>query len=131
MDENKKNEMNKGLLQEHTVKRDRSLTATGVVIAVIAVLLIFAYYQINRTLRQRSLDRLAEGANTAIEEVTSKLERDSRLLNATAGIISQADNFDIDATLAIMESVNPLLETMNVRVLPPDTTTSTSGWSSR
>ena len=62
MDENKKNEMNKGLLQEHTVKRDRSLTATGVVIAVIAVLLIFAYYQINRTLRQRSLDRLAEGA---------------------------------------------------------------------
>ncbi len=103
-----------------TAKRDRSLTATGILIAFIMVLLIFAYYQINSVLRQRSLLRLEEGANTAIEEITSKLERDSRLLNATASIISQADNFDIDATLAVMKSMNPLLETMNVRVLFPD-----------
>ncbi len=104
----------------NSARKDRSLTATGIVIAVIVALLIFSYYQINRTLRQRSLSRLEEGANTAIEEITAKLERDSLLLNATASIISQADNFDIDATLAIMKSVNPLLDTMNVRVLLPD-----------
>ncbi len=120
MNKNKKNEINKELLREHVAKQDRSLTATGIVIAVIMVLLVFAYYQINSVLRERSLSRLEEGANTTIEEITSKLERDSRLLNATAGIISQADNFDIEATLAIMESVNPLLDTMNVRVLLPD-----------
>ncbi len=106
--------------RETAVKKDRSLTATGIVIAVIVVLLLFAYYRINDGLRQRSISRLEEGANTAIEEITAKLERDSRLLNATASIISQADNFDIDATLAIMESINPMLDTMNVRVLLPD-----------
>ena len=100
--------------------RDKSLTATGIVIAIIMILLVSAYFKINAVLRQRSLNRLEEGANTAIEEITSKLERDSRILNATADIISQTDNFDIDATLEIMKSVNPLLDTMNVRVLLPD-----------
>ena len=100
--------------------KDKSLTATGIVIAVIMVLLLLAYYQINSHLRQRSLSRLEEGANTAIEEITSKLERDSRILNATASIISQADNFDIEATLAVMKNTNPLLDTMNVKVLLPN-----------
>ena len=106
--------------QQKTVKRDKSLTATGIVIAIIVILLTAAYFRINAVLRQRSLDRLEEGANTAIEEIVSKLERDSRILNATADIISQTDNLDIDATLEIMESVNPLLDTMNMRVLLPD-----------
>ncbi len=100
-------------------KRDKSLTATGIVIVVIIALLLCAFFQINANLKQRALSRLEEGANTAIEEITSKLERDSRLLNATASIISQADNMDIESTLAIMKTTNPLLETMNVSVLLP------------
>ncbi len=106
--------------QKKPAQRDKSLTATGIVIAVIVVLLLFAYFQINSVLRQRSLSRLEEGANSAIEEITSKIARDSRLLNATAGIISQADNFDIDVTLEIMKNINSLLETMNVKILLPD-----------
>ena len=106
--------------QTKPAQKDKSLTATGIVIAIIVILLLSAYFRINAVLRQRSLSRLEEGANTAIEEITSKLERDSRILNASADIISQADNFDIEATLAVMESTNPLLETMNVRVLLPD-----------
>ncbi len=106
--------------QAISARRDKSLTATGIVIAIIVILLTAAYFRINAVLRQRSLDRLEEGANTAIEEIVSKLERDSHILNAAADIISQTDNLDIDATLEIMESVNPLLETMNVRVLLPD-----------
>ncbi len=103
-----------------SARKDKSLTATGIVIAMIVILLLSAYFKIDAVLRQRSLSRLEEGVNTAIEEITSKIERDSLVLNATADIISQADNFDIQATLAIMKSVNPLLDTMNVRVLLPD-----------
>ena len=36
---------------------------------------------------------------TAIEWITSEIERDSYILNAIADIISQADNFDIEAAL--------------------------------
>ena len=106
--------------QKRTAHRDKSLTATGIVIAIIVILLISAYFKINTVLRQRSLNRLEEGVNTAIVEITSKFERDSRILNATASIISQADNFDIEDTLAIMKNTNPLLETMNVGILLPD-----------
>ncbi len=112
--------MTRNAAQGKPAQKDKSLTATGIVIAVIAILLLSAFFRINTVLRQRALSRLEEGANTAIEEITTKIERDSRILNATANIISQADNFDIEATLEIMESVNPLLETMNVRVLLPD-----------
>ena len=101
-------------------ERDRSLTATGFVIAVIVVLLIAAYFRINAVLEQRSLSRLEEGVNTVIEEVTSKLERDSRILNATAKILSQVDNYDIDDMRRIMEATAPLLETMRVRVILSD-----------
>ncbi len=106
--------------QRKTARRDKSLTATGIVIAIIVILLLSAYFKIDTVLRQRSLSRLEEGANTAIEEITSKIERDSRILNATADIISQVDNLNTDDTLAVMKSTNPLLETMNVRVLLPD-----------
>ncbi len=102
------------------IRRDRSLTATGIVIVIIIVLLLSSFYQITAVLRQRSLSRMEEGVNTVINEVTSKLERDSRILNATANIISQADNFDREATQAIMEMVSPLLETASVQVLMPD-----------
>ena len=100
-------------------KMDRSLTATGLEIVAIAVLLIFAYFQINAVLRDRSMKRMEEGVNTVIEEVTAKLERDSRILNATAQTISQTDNFDAEAMLDVVESNAPLLETMRVNILMP------------
>ena len=106
--------------QKKRVKKDKSLTATGVVIIIIVGLLLTGYFSINAVLKAQSLSRLEEGADTVIAEVSAKLERDSRILNATADIISQANNFDINATLAVMENVSPLLETMQVRVLMPD-----------
>ncbi len=102
------------------MRMDKNLTATGILIVIIVILLVFGYYSINKILTQRSLSRMEEGVNTVIEEVTSKLERDSRILNATASIISQADNFNIKATMEIMESNEPLLETMQVFVLMSD-----------
>lgn len=103
--------------QEKTAQRDNSLTATGIVIVLIVALLLIAYFRITASISERSLGRMEEGVNTVIEEVTSKLMRDSRLLNAMADTISQADNFDPEATLGVMVANEPLLETMQVRVL--------------
>ncbi len=108
--------------KKSNIKQDRSLTATGVVIAVIIILLTGAYFMITAVLRERSLTRMEEGVNTVIQEVRAKLERESRILNAAAGIISEADNFNVEETEAIMVTVSPLLETMKVRVLLPDDT---------
>ncbi len=106
--------------RNHLIKKDRSLMATGIVIIIIILLMITAYLRINTVLQQRSLSRMEEGVNTVIEEITAKLNRESRILNATAQIISQADNFDISATQEIMRYAAPLLETMRVMVLLPD-----------
>ena len=106
--------------KKNSIQNDRSRMATGIVIAVIIVLLVGAYLIINAALRERSFRRMEEGVDTVIQEVTAKLDRESRILNATASIISQANNFDIEDTQAIMQTVSPLLETMQVRVLLPD-----------
>ena len=119
--------MGNDLTQNNYAKKDRSLTATGIVIAVIVILLVSAFFSINSVLRQRSLSRVEEGADTVIEEVTSKLARDSRILNAAAEIISQADNFDPEATREVMMTLAPLLETMQIRVLMPDDSLLTLG----
>lgn len=112
--------MARHIRQEKPDNQDKSLTATGIVIIIIVALLLIAYFIITSVLRERSLSRLEEGVNTVMEELTSKIERESRILNATASIISQADNLDIEATQEIMRTTTPLLETMRVRILLPD-----------
>lgn len=115
-----KGQMDDSKRQKKTAQRDNSLTATGIVIVLIVALLLIAYFRITASISERSLGRMEEGVNTVIEEVTSKLMRDSRLLNAMADTISQADNFDPEATLGVMVANEPLLETMKVRVLLAD-----------
>lgn len=111
--------MFKNKSQKHHYK-DNSIMATGIVIIIIVALLLAGYFSMTSILRQRSLSRMEEGVQTVKEEISSKLSRDSKILNATAKIISSADNFDIDATRAIIETTTPLLETMKIRVLLPD-----------
>ncbi len=101
------------------VSWERSTAATVALIATMAVFLVTTYFLISTNIKKRSLGRMEEGVNTVITEIRAKLERDSRILNATADIISSADNFDEEATLEIMKTVEPLLETMRIRVLLP------------
>ncbi len=103
--------------KNNAIQKDYTLTATGMVIAVIAVSLLVAYFNINAVLKERSISRMEEGVKTVISEITSKFERDSRILNAMAKVISQADNLNADDTGAIIEANSTLLETMHVRVL--------------
>ncbi len=98
------------------------MAATVILIAVMVVLLATSYFFISSTIKERSLGRLEEGVNTVITEIRAKLARDSRILNATAGILSAADEFDEESTLELMTTVGPLLETMRIRVLLPSET---------
>ncbi len=105
----------------------KGTTATVALIIAIAIMLVTAYLAISGTLEKRSLGRMEEGVNTVISEIRAKLARDSRILNATAEIISSADNYNEDAMLEVMETVSPLLETMKVRILLPGDRVLTAG----
>ncbi len=97
--------------------RDRSTAATLLFLIVMVVLLLSTYLLISANIKSRSLGRMEEGVNTVITEIQAKLERDSRVLNATADIISADESFDEENVLEIIKRVSPLLDTMKMRVL--------------
>ena len=107
-------------------RRQTSVIDTVVVIVVIAALFLTAYVQISRSLRARSFSRMEEAVQTVMEEVASKLERDSSILNATADILAATnfaggeDELDVDSLLETIKNVEPLFDTMNIRVLLSD-----------
>ncbi len=101
---------------------DKTLTATGIVIIVIAVLLASAYIGIDMSLRRRAIRRMEECVKTITEEVEVKIKRDSQILNATAEMLSGLDEFNTDTASQVMKTNDILMETMQVRVLLPDNT---------
>ncbi len=103
-----------------SLRQEKSITFTLLLILLVALLFVTAYFRIAASIRARSLGRMEEGVSTVIGEVRSKLERDSRLLNATADVISSVNNYDTDSMLEVMENVSPLMETMRIRILLPD-----------
>ncbi len=101
---------------------DRSTAATLILLILMVVLLVSTYALISSNIEGRSLERMQEGVKTVVAEVQSKLARDSRILNATADVISVADSFDEETVLSIINNVSPLMETMKMRILLPDDT---------
>ncbi len=110
----------KNITQPKKILKDKSQAATIVMIVIIAVVLMFAYVKITAAIEERSLGRMEENVKTVIEEVQSKLNRDSRLLNAAADIISADQTVDIESMQDILNNIAPLLETMNISILFPD-----------
>ena len=110
----------KNMMQPKKIPKDKSQAATIVMIVIMAVVLLFAYMRITAAIEERSLGRMEENVKTVIEEVQSKLNRDSRLLNAAADIISADQTVDIDSMQDILNNIAPLLETMNISILFPD-----------
>lgn len=101
------------------IKLDKSLTATGIVIIIMAVLLVAANIGIDIYLRNRAIDRMEEGINMIKDEITVKMERDSEILNATAKMLSKLENFDEATASQVMAANDVLMETMQVRILLP------------
>ena len=104
------------------IKLDKSLTATGIVIIIITALLVTAYIGIEMTLRKRAISRMEEGVKTITEEVEVKLKRDSQILNATAEMLSQIENFNVETASQVLKTNDILMETIQARVLLPDNT---------
>lgn len=99
---------------------DKRIAASVVLLVVIAVLFTASFVKISQAIQKRSYSRMQEGVQTVINEVSSKLKRDSSILNSTAKVISSADNFDIESMREIINNISPLLETTKVRILMPD-----------
>lgn len=100
--------------------KEKSLTATFIMIVLIAVIFGVAYYRIDTLIERRCLQRMEEGVDTVTEEITNKLTRDSRILNAAADILSNVENFDQNTIKDTMDTFAPLMETKRMRVIFPD-----------
>lgn len=100
--------------------KEKSLTATFIMIVLIAVIFGVAYYRIDTLIEHRCLQRMEEGVATVTEEITNKLVRDSKILNAAADILSNSENFDEDTIRDTMDTFSPLMETKKMRVIFPD-----------
>ena len=104
------------------VKQEKSITATVFVIIVISAILAVAYFRMYEVLRQRSILRMEEGTNTVIEEISAKLTRESRILNAAAEVIAASEDSDARSITETLKIISPLLDTMQIRILMPDNT---------
>ena len=102
--------------------REKNITATLIMILIIAILFVSAYLMISRLIEKRCLDRMQEGVNTVIDEITQKLRRDSQILHITADILADSDEVDNDTIRDTMKNIAPLLETMKIRIMMPDNT---------
>ena len=109
-------------MEKQSVVREKSLTATVLLIFVMSVIFLTAYFRISTLIEQRCIARMEEGTNTVIAEIQQKVTRDSRLLNSIADILSNSQSFDHDTLLDYISAFAPMLETMQVRILLPDNT---------
>ncbi|MCH5253118.1 MAG: response regulator, partial [Lachnospiraceae bacterium] len=109
-------------MKAKTILKERALLATVIMIIVVVILFLTTYFQIGIIVEDRSLGRMEEGVNRATKEITDKLARDSQILNATASILANTENFDVETMKRTMGAVSPLLETIRISVLMPDNT---------
>ena len=77
-------------MKKKSLLKEKSLLGTLVVSFFILLLFWSTYFQIARIQEKRCYKRMEEGVNTVIEEVVSKLKRDSTVLNATADILGNS-----------------------------------------
>ena len=108
--------------EKKSIIREKSLTATFILICSMAVIFVIAYLKISSLIEQRCIARMEEGANTVITEIQKKVTRDSRLLNSIADILSNSNSFSRDTIEESISAFAPLLETMQVSILLPDNT---------
>ncbi|MCH5344064.1 MAG: response regulator [Acetatifactor sp.] len=101
---------------------EKSPAATMVMIVIIAIFFIAAHLRITDLMEKRCLKRMEEGVNTAIGEITNKLERDSQILNATARLLEGMDSISAQEVKEAVRTLSPLMETMRIGVLMPDDT---------
>ncbi len=107
--------------KKHHFRPDKSLTATLVTIITIFVLLIAVYFMIDHFLRGYALNRMEDGVNTVIKEVSYILDRDSKMLKAAATTFEEVGDFkDVESLKEVLSTNSEVFETMNLNILLPD-----------
>ncbi len=81
---------------KHMITGDKSLVATILLIILIIICLIAAYIGCNRITFRRAYSQLDDAANTVIDQIRSKFQRDGEILDSTAQILSTSDAFYVD-----------------------------------
>lgn len=96
------------------------LVATGVVIALIVVLFGVLYFHTQRVVREHALVHLEESVEEVMENIHSMLDHDDTLLNATAMALSDIDINDTKAVVNTLSIMDPMIQTMDLRLLMPN-----------
>ena len=106
--------------------REKSITATVLLITVTAIIFVAAYIKIDHIIQERCLQRMDEGVHTVIDAITNRLNRDARIMNAAASLFANLDSFEPEVVMGEITAIAPILEARHIRVLLPDNTIITS-----
>ncbi len=87
---------NIGKRLKNFIMGETSLFATMLLIVVIIISLVSAYFGVYRITYDRAYARLDDAANTVIDQIRSMYQRDGEILAATAKMIAASDAFDVD-----------------------------------
>ena len=109
-------------LKRIDVQKNSTPLMTIIMILILAALLVASFHQISVILEQRCIVRMEEGVDTVINEVASKLNNDSRILNAAASILSSVEINNMESFKSILSTFTPLMDSMRMRVLLPNNT---------
>ncbi|WP_298067829.1 response regulator [uncultured Mailhella sp.] len=101
-------------------KKGKLLIVTGVTVLALILVASVSYVQVQEIVWKNSLLRLEEGVQTVVDEIQSMVERDTRILKATAELITDAGVDNLESTIDTLRSISPLLKVMNVRLLLPN-----------
>ncbi len=104
---------------------ESSMLATAILITVIIMSFLAAYFGCDRIARNRGMDQFEDAANTVIDQINSKFERDGEVLESMAAILANCGAFDTDtvdedALLESLSEIKPLQQTLNLRILLPN-----------
>ena len=103
--------------------RQKNIVAALIVILMTTIVMLSAYFRISYTTEQRCYDRISEIVDSLTYDVSSKLVRDSLILNSLAEVITietdNSGNYDYEALNVIMGEYDTLTPTTSVNLLLP------------
>lgn len=99
--------------------KEKNIIAAILVILLTAVVMIVSYIRIYQITEENCLERMQEAVDNIMDDISSKLARDSLTLNAVAEIISNADDLNASTIRPIVEEFAPLMTARHLGVLLP------------
>ena len=99
--------------------KEKNIVAAIAVILLTAVVMIVSYIRIYQITEENCLERMQEVMDNIMDDISSKLARDSKTLNAVAEIISNEDDLNASSIRPIITEFAPLMTARQLGVLLP------------